>query len=456
MISKDINVEKISLLDLVDEITLKHLLVGFCEKFNSCMQIICLDSKNEFRFIKETPNQTIRFQSEICKIYRMNCEHSKLCDDCDLMNVKIFFDSKKPNVRQYYCNPLGMIDIIAPIMLKDDLIGAVITGQRILYSEVASIEQKIYVKYPNCQREFKEAFQKEKEKKQNKICSLNDLEILKNELQSFANLIGSLCDKVENNRLMVKRLEDEKNHRESFFERITHSLSLPIEAALIDTFNLLEETNTKETIHLHEDTKQIFNSLQMFSLLLQNTMHGSESKTIQGEKNFVKKHIATSLKNACEMFKAEAKEKGCDLKVSLRVNKNDFPVDISDLKDMNLIYKKIIYEKFNSFPKEMYRFFIRTQHVYSREINISELVEYCYMSLDETFEVFDAVTKNKIDFDFSKLSKYYLSPIEMNPEIMDLAFKNLIHNAVKYSFETVSNSFRRYVAINCYFDKDNI
>jgi len=44
----------------------------------------------------------------------------------------------------------------------------------------------------------------------------------------------------------------------------------------------------------------------------------------------------------------------------------------------------------------------------------------------------------------------------MNPAIMDLAFKNLIHNAVQYSFETDPGSSKRYVSIKCIYGKDNI
>ena len=255
----------------------------------------------------------------------------------------------------------------------------------------------------------------------------------------------------------VTKLEEEKNRREAFFERIAHSLSMPMSAVLIATYNLLEETNTKDTRHLHEDIKYLFNNVQKLSLVIQNILQGSESKIIQERKNrFVKTHILTILKDACDMFKTEAKEKGCDLKVSIKVGNNNFSLDISDLKDINLIYKKIINEKFSSFPKESYRFFIRTQNVNSREMNISELVEYCYINFGKIFKVFDAATNNKIDFDFSKLSNYYLSPIHINPEIMNLAFKNLIHNAIKYSFETVHSSSPRYIFINCSFGKDNI
>ena len=61
--------EKISLLDLLDETILEHLLTGFCEKFNSGMKIICYDSNFKFKIIGEMPDQRNRLWSEICKIF---------------------------------------------------------------------------------------------------------------------------------------------------------------------------------------------------------------------------------------------------------------------------------------------------------------------------------------------------------------------------------------------------
>jgi len=452
MKNKDVtNVEKISLLDLIDKATLEHLLTGFCEKFSSGMKIICYDSNNELEIIREIPDQTKRLWSEICKIFRKNEENSKMCDVCDLKNTKELLDSKNPETKQYRCKPLGMIDMIAPIKVRDKVIGAVIIGQRILDSETNLVEQKICKEYPKLAEEYTEAFRVEKNKPQSKICSHKDIEVLLSNLQSFAELIGNISGGIYSNQLMVKELEDEKNQRESFFERVSHSLSLPMQSVLIDTANLLEEIDSEDVTHL-------FHEVQGLRLVIQNTLHGSNSsKTIQeGDANFSKEHIITSLKDACEMFRAEAKEKGCDLKITIRIDDNIFPLDISDLKDINLIYKKIIDKEFGSFLSKTCHFIIRKQNSSSKKMNVSELVEYCYLNQSEIFDVLDAATKNKIEFDFSQLSKYYLSPIEMNPEIIDLAWKNLIHNAVKYSYETVHNSKKRYVSIECFSDKDSV
>jgi signal transduction histidine kinase len=444
---KDKNIERIKLLDLVDENILEHLLAGFCEKCNSRMKIVYYDSEGELKYIKENEDQAERLWSNICQVYRNNCETcKKMCDISNLMAAAKLFNSGNPEKKYFRCEPLGMINMIAPIKVRHEVIGAVIFGQQIFDNEVDSLLKKICEKYPQFKNEYELAFQKEKmnERNQNTICSLKDIERLLEELQNFADLIGAICEK-------VKTLEDEKNHRETFFERVSHTISLPMSSILIDTANLLEEIDS-------EDVRHLFHEVQGLNLVIQNTLHGSNSSiTIQeGEKKFVKKHITTPLKDACEMFGAEAKDKGCDLDISISIGDNTFQLEINELKDINFIYKKIINKIFDSFPKGKSHYTIRKKNNDLKKVNISELVEYCYLNQGETFDVLDAVTNDKIEFDFSQLSEYYLPPIEMNPEIMQLAFKNLLHNAVKYSYESSLFSRRRYVSIKCFFYENNI
>ncbi|MCL2320555.1 MAG: PocR ligand-binding domain-containing protein [Oscillospiraceae bacterium] len=454
MKNKDvINEEKILLLDLIDETTLAYLLTGFCVKFNSGMKIVYRDLKDELKIIGEIP-KTEDLWSEICKVHRKT--NFEVCNACDLKNAEKLFNSKNPETKYYYCESLGMIDMIAPIKIRNKVIGAVITGQRILKNEAESLLIKICNKYPDLANNYKEAFQKEKDKNQSKICSLNEINSLLSNLRSFANLIEGICRKNYDNQSNIKKLVDEKNRIESFFERVSHTLSLPMTSILIDAANLVEEIHSDDATQ--EDATHLFNEIQGLRLVVENILHGSSSlKTIQeGDTDFVKKHIATSLYGACEMFKAEAKEKRCDLKITIKIFDDIFPLQISDLKDINLIYKIIINKKFVSFPKETSHFIIRKQNNDLRIKNISELVEYCYLNQNEIFDVIDTVTNDKIELDFSKLSKYYLSPIEMHPEHIDLAWRNLLHNAVKYSYKTVPSSKKRYVSIKIFFDKDSV
>jgi len=390
---------KLSLIDLLDEAILGYLFTGFCEKFNSGMKIIYCDKNNEFKFINEIAPQTQRLWSEICKVYRNNPENTNYCCECDIENAKNMFASDNPQVNHYKCKPLGLIDIIAPIKINNNVIGVVITGQRILNNEADTIEQEIIKKYPDYKNEYEDAFQKERNNNISKICSLNDIESFKKEVLSFSDLIGSLSDKIDRNRLMVKKLEYEKNYRETYFERVSHSLSLPIEAILIKSSNLLEETSSDDK--KYSDTKELFNDAQSLCLMVQNILYGSEAKTSQENPKFVKKDIIPILSKACKMFMVEAKEKCCDLKVLVKIDDKEFLLDINDLKNINMVYKKIFCEQLQTFPIEIKYFIVNRQNK-SKKMEISDLVEYCYQAnQNETYEVYDAEKKDKIKYDFN-------------------------------------------------------
>jgi signal transduction histidine kinase len=449
-----------SLLDLIDKRILQHLLTGFCEKFNSGMKIICFNSDNEPILIQEDESQK-RLWSSICAHYRNNMEGDEACNAFDLEKAKELISSGSKEATYYYCEPLGMIDIIAPIIVQNKTIGAIITGQRIIDEQKTF--KKICEKFPEHQCAFKEAFNEEKNKKQSKIAAqspaLEEIKKLRNELQSFANLIGEIGDKVET-------LEIEKHQRETFLERVAHSLSLPLESAFIDTYNLKEEVNS-------EDSKHLFNEIQSLVLVVKNILHGGETQTLQkGKTDFEDKYPILQLKEACEMFKAEAEDKKCDIKITIELtNTGKIPLEIDDLKNINSIYAKIISHQFPDFPYKFTDpnkiFKITSTSKPPIRYTISELIKYfCTLTkLDELyynqsyykpFTVLDP-DNNNINFNFFNLRKCYLSTTKMNPTIIDLAYENLIHNAIKYSYSSVNNPNHphRYVSINCIF-KDEI
>jgi len=445
--------KQLSLVDLIDVITIEHFLIGFCEKFNSGMKIAFYDNNNEISFIKEMDDQTERLWSEICKVYRRNYINSKSCSECDKEKVIELFKSNAFAIKRYKCRPLMMTDIIAPIIVNNTIIGAVITGQRILDSEAEVLEREICEMYPEQKVEYREAFQKERSKSNSKICTIDNINQLENDLRSFVDLLRNICEKLYNHQLMVKKLEDEKNHRETFFERVAHSMSLPIEAILVMAYNLLHETGHSD--NKQQETKKLFDNAQSMCLLVQNILHGSEEKTMQGKTDFVNGHIITTLHDACEMFSVEAEDKGCKLKISLKVADKDIFLDINDLKDINLIYKKIIKNLFDYSKEKGNYYIIKNKKVH--KMGTSDLIEQCYrLKQAEFIEIYDPGTGKKREIASSQLSKYYLCRINMNPEIMDLAFKNLLHNAVKYSFETVPSSSERFVSIRCIYCNDNI
>ena len=363
MESKDINVEKIKLLDLIDETTLEYLMVGFCEKYNSGMKIVYCDSKNEFQLIREIAD-TPRLWSEICKTHReYNEENSKLCDKCDKKHAEKLFNSKNPKVRRYHCDPLKMIDMIAPIKVKDNVIGAIITGgQRILDRELASTKQYIYEKYPNLQTEYEAAFQREGEKNQSKICSSNDLKKIKNELRKFAKLISDICDKVQ-------KLKDEKEQRELLLGRIRHEI--PNEVNLIQTAtNEIKEyfldkykEEQKQKDNNSEFPKESYYTRKL-SVVNQLALSNIRIELFTGfatSVNFTKEEILKKLKtlnlttyinSMKDVYRTAARDKGIDISFKEPEKNQKHTIEkvsrFYELAIHNIIFNAIRYSRFGT------------------------------------------------------------------------------------------------------------
>ena len=363
MNDKDINAEKISLLDLVDETTLEYLLVGFCEKFNLGMKIVYRDSENNFQVIKEIPSHTERLWSEICKIHRKNAANSKMWDDYELKYAKELFDSKNSKVTHYYCDPLGMIDMIAPIKVKDSVIGAVITGQLILDSELVSIEQEIYKKYPNYQDEYKEAFQKEKDKEENrKIRSLDNIEKTKLELQKFVDSISAICDKVQ-------KLEDATKKSELLLSRIRHEI--PKEVNLIQTATkeikdyfldkhkeeqIQKDNNTGFTKENYYTRKlSVVNQLALSNTRIESFTDFATSVNFTKEEILEKRktlNLLTYINSMKDVFRTEARDKGVEIIFDEPKENQKHKIEnvsrFYELAIHNIIFNAIRYSRFGT------------------------------------------------------------------------------------------------------------
>ena len=362
MENKDINTKKISLLDLVDKSTLEYLLVGFCEKFESGMKIIYRDSDNEFQLIREIAN-TPRLWSEICKTHRTNNdENSKLCDECDIKNAKELFYAGNPEAKHYRCDPLGMIDIIAPIKVKDNVIGVVITGQRIIDNEVILIEQKICEKYPDYRDEYNEAFQRERKKAPNKICSIDDIEKSKIELKKFVGLITSICEKVQ-------KLEDEKKQRELLLGRIRHEI--PNEVNLIQTAtNEIKEyfldkhkEEQKQKDNNSEFSKESFYTRKL-SVVNQLALSNTRIELFTGfatSVNFTKEEILKKLKtlnlttyinSMKDVYRTAARDKGIEISFKEPEKNQKHTIEkvsrFYELAIHNIIFNAIRYSRFGT------------------------------------------------------------------------------------------------------------
>jgi signal transduction histidine kinase len=442
-----------SLLTFVKKEILEHLLIGFCEKFSSGMKIACYNKEGKLILIKEDIDQVNRHWSHICYAFRNKLGNEAICNKADLTKAEEFLSRVNPKAEYYYCSPLNMIDIIIPIKIEDKTLGAIITGQIILEENTKEFCQNLYNEFPEHRKVFEEAYNKETQNtSKGKILSKTRIDEMLAEIQEFANLIGDIGSEFSKNLQLVSNLENEKHIRETFLERAAHSLSLPMESLLIDSCNLVDEIN-------NEDTKRLFNEVQSLGLVVENLLHGSGSTTIQGEPDFVKTDIFKILGKAYEMFMVEASEKGCALNLTLKHRHKRYSIGINTIKSKNKIYKKIILENY-----------LKKQFLQDDNFTIKNLkCEYVVNGAQVSFELKDAIQQayksrhennytlelivrydgKRMIIDKHELSQIYLPNIEMNPRIVELALKNLIHNAVKYSYYTVPSGKKRFVDISC-------
>jgi signal transduction histidine kinase/ligand-binding sensor protein len=278
----------------------------------------------------------------------------------------------------------------------------------------------------------------------------------------FLTQLGGLLSKELDILTYIQYLKAEETRRGAFLTRTAHGLSLPIQSILADSAVLRSEIDT--TSELHELAVHNFNEVQSLHLSVENILHGAEEETQQPPPNFVKRSILEPLKQACLMFEGEAKEKRCDIRPVVMVDSSRIMLEPDELDSDFKLYYKALYDP-------MMRKAGIAPHKYHQEEDIKieivmrdktirvdpgKLPGKCYHVLAESRPEYMSDIYCRIDFGGTKLTpkaediaRKFLPPIQMVPEELALAFKNIIHNAVKYSYRTVSTGRKRYVRVKC-------
>ena len=362
MAEKDTNKEKIRLLDLIGETILEHLLSGFCEKFNSRMQIFYRDSNDNLKNIKVNHKQAERLRSNICKTFRDGCKTCQdKCEDSNFKAAERLFNSENPKKEHYRCESLGLINMIAPIKVRNEVIGAIIFGQEILENEVTSILEKICKDYPESKPKFELAFQEEQEKHNNNdkstICSSSDIDDLLKELQDFADMISDICEK-------VKKLEDEKKQRGLLLSRIRHEI--PKEVNLIQTAAKEIKEYFSEKYHkaIQDNNAELTKIRKLLSIVNHLALSDTRIELFADfatAVNFTKEEILdkrktlnliTYINSMKDVFRTEARDKGVDIK--FYEPREPYPMTIRsvsrfyELAICNIIFNAIRYSRFGT------------------------------------------------------------------------------------------------------------
>jgi len=261
--------------------------------------------------------------------------------------------------------------------------------------------------------------------------------------------------------MYIHNLREEEKRKDTFLTTTAHSLSLPVQSILVDSANLLDEINTKDKAYT--EARHLFHEVQNLLLVTQSMLHGAEQEIKQPKPELYKRSLLIPLREACEMFSGEARDKGCDIRPIIEVNNREIPINVEELDDFEF-YKYAFYvplfEKNGfSLSKKIYKRDINTILVLDeKKINVDpeNLPERCFKITkglkhyyNEKFYAFIRFSNLEVKVPLEVISQIYIPKVRMVPTELSLAFKNILNNAVKYSFRTEKYGEKRYVKVIC-------
>lgn len=290
----------------------------------------------------------------------------------------------------------------------------------------------------------------------------SDCDLCSDYLRRFLAQLGTSLAKATDILLYIQHLTAEEKRKEAFLTHAAHDLSLPIESMLADSAGLQSEIAKSD--RLYELAAHNFNEVQRLHLAVENILHGAGDETLQPSPQYEAKSILEPLKQASEMFAGEASDKGCDIRAVVIVGEKRVSLTPSQLDEASFyweaFYLPMLQKRELPLNFEMMRAGLRPRVVLTsgREVETSlvglprkchELILAARQGLSYPLSVVIDINDEQVMGLPSEAAALYLPPAEMVPRSLALALKNLVHNAVKYSYRTVSFGQPRYVEICC-------
>lgn len=246
--------------------------------------------------------------------------------------------------------------------------------------------------------------------------------------------------------------------RDSFLTRTAHSLSLPMQSIIADSESLIDELAPGSEVHrlaMHN-----YYEVQGLSLLVQNILHGLLDDSLERKYEFEQKSILLPLKEACVMFAGEAADKECDIRPMVVLNGDEHAVEPEELANEDKLYFRAVQLPLSKnmavpggphvLPPDL-KVILRTasgERTVRLENLVQECAKTCHASRNpEQVSVVASCAERVCTISAHKIAAKFLPPMEMVPAELSLAFKNLLHNAVKYSYRSVRHGKKRYVEI---------
>jgi len=281
-------------------------------------------------------------------------------------------------------------------------------------------------------------------------------------LQFFAQLQVCLTRELDE-MASIQHLLAEDRRRTSFLTRAAHSLSLPIQSIIADSANLADELESNHPAH--EIAQHNFHEVQGLRLVIENLLHGAEEETDAPQPEYRSEPIFGSLGAACQMFAGEAAEKGCDIRVTFVARDDPVTMPPSLLTDTAFVIRSTLHGHLLrdlglQAPRDAQWNRLQADLEWNgkkRTIPYLSLGEECYglaLSKGEQAAAKVRVSVRLADGTLGQTTAWtaagrYFPPLEMVRDELELAFMNLVHNAVKYSYRTVPSGGKRYIEVRC-------
>lgn len=288
-------VQFVHLTDLVSKEILEDIAIKFYKATK--MSILITDYQGR-------PITSMEYFIPLCQKIRMIPELCKKCMSSDAYAGLEASINRTPHI--YQCHS-GLIDVSIPIIINNDYVGLILTGQVLLRDEdmpkIHSIskERLDYSSYPELFHEFNE-FSNNYRK-----LSLEELTAYINLLSLTANYVAELGYKIlMQERLReqeIKVLEAQKTSAEAKANTAQMELKVSEEAQLKPGF-LYETFNSIYQHAILEDAKTTAELIYSFtSLLRQNLKQETSLTTIEEELEYLDNYIL--IKNLSRLYKFE-------------------------------------------------------------------------------------------------------------------------------------------------------
>ena len=261
----------------------------------------------------------------------------------------------------------------------------------------------------------------------------------------------------------IQYLRAEERRRGAFLTRAAHGLSLPIQSILADSTNLRDEIDKDSP--LHEMAVHNFNEVQGLHLVVENILHGAEEQTLQPQPQFERKSVLEPLRQACEMFAGEATEKGCDIRPIVLVGDARVSLKPSELGESAFYFEAIYKPIMQRAGLPLSDLWGSTRSVGARIVwpsgretgaSLFGLPRKCARLREERRadpgtgpRVILVIDGKEVEAAPQEICDKYMPWMEMVPLQLELAFKNLVHNAVKYSYKSIPSGSARFVEVRC-------